>query len=263
MKLNAVTLAFVGLALGAALAYPNVQASPLEPDAKPTPCKTSKACFSESNQGTGAALKGISVNTTLGPFGSGAIIAQADGLGGIYSFSKQFYGGEFESGGSSYALIAATDSSSGTAFIAEGPAGRAYIDASGNVFATNYFTLGSDSTHKVVAAYSAATTRASLEDTGTAQLTKGTGAVRFDPAFERAIAVQDGYQVFLTPDGDVRAPLYVAQKFAHGFTVRESQGGRSSILFDYRIVARRAGSPDARLPEIQMPQIPRLVHGNS
>ncbi|HEX3456733.1 MAG TPA: hypothetical protein VHR97_02155 [Candidatus Baltobacteraceae bacterium] len=204
MKLTAVTLSLVGVALGATLAYPHVQASPLEPDAKP-PCKTSKACFSQSNQGTGAALKGISLDATLGNFGSGGVIAQADGLGGIYSFSKQFYGGEFESGSSSYALIAATDSSSGTAFIAERPAGRAYIN--------------------------------------------GAGAVRFDPAFERAIAV--------------RAPLYVAQKFARGFTVRESQGGRSSILFDYRIVARRAGSSEARLPEIQMPQLPRLARGNS
>ena len=67
-----------------------------------------------------------------------------------------------------------------------------------------------------------------------------------------------GYQVFLTPDGDVRGPLYVSQKFAGGFTVREAQGGRSSIFFDYRIVAHRAGSSDARLPVIQSPQAPPL-----
>ena len=89
-------------------------------------------------------------------------------------------------------------------------------------------------------------------------MSNGAGAVRSDLALSRIIDVQRGYQVFLTPDGDVRGPLYVSQKFAGGFTVREAQGGRSSTFFDYRIVAHRAGSSDARLPAIQSPQAPPL-----
>ena len=264
VKLNALVLSLLALAFGAVLAYPRVQASPLQPDAAPTPCNTTKACFSQTNHGSGSALKGVSLATKLGAFGSGAVLAQSDGAGGIYAFSKQFYGGEFESGAGNgtYALIAATDSTTGVAFIAEGPTGRAYVDASGNEYAPNYFLVSTPSADRAVAAYTAAETRASIEDTGTAQLTNGTGVVRFDAAFSRAIDVRNGYQVFLTPDGDVRAPLYVAQKFARGFTVRESERGRSSIFFDYRVVAQRAGSSDVRLPEIREPALPPLAHGN-
>lgn len=42
--------------------------------------------------------------------------------------------------------------------------------------------------------------------------------------------------------------LFVEGSFAGVAVVRESQGGRSSISFDYRIVARPAGATGARLP---------------
>lgn len=444
------------IAIGVALLQPQMRALATVPETAPAPCKKLKPCFTRTNQGAGAAIKGISLDSTIGKFGQAAILAQADGLGGVYSFSKQFYGGEFESGGSSYALVAATDNAAGTAFLAEGPhngagpeiqaisenpnpsatgaavvvraagltgvsasskqgyggefqsstgagvlgisttnsvgsfgqaailaqanglggvysyskefyggefetggatyaliaatdndqgvgflaegsphglgpevealsvrpelthqnqaaivaqayglsgvygfsslnAGGAFeslsgtslvaqadasngisfaaqgpggftiFDGSGNgnftgtVAAAGYITVSSQNGEKAVAAYGAAATRPLIEDVGTARLTNGVGVVRFDSALAGAIDVRNGYQVFLTADGDVRG-LYVAQKFARGFVIRESQGGRSSILFDYRIVAHRAGLPDARLPEIQVPKQPHLFH---
>ena len=454
-----ISLAAGGLAtvaLGVVLMHPQVRASSIVSETAPAPCKKLKPCFSQTNQGAGAAIKGISLDSTIGKFGQAAVLAQADGLGGVYAFSKQFYGGEFESGGATYALVAATDNAAGTAFLAEGPpngagpeiqaisqnpnpsatgaavvvqaaaltgvaasskqgyggkfqsstgagllgisttsslgsfgqaailaqanglggvysyskqfyggefendgatyaliaatdndqgiaflaegsahglgpeiegvsvrpelthqnqaaivaqadglsgvygfsnlnAGGAFesasgtslvaqadaaagisfaaqgpggftiFDGSGNgnfggtVSAAGFITVTAQRGDRANAAYDAASTRPSLEDTGTARLTNGIGIVHFDSALAQAIDVRNGYQVFLTADGDVRG-LYVAQKFARGFVVRESQNGRSSISFDYRIVAHRAGSPDARLPEIQLPVAPHLIH---
>lgn len=249
--------------LGVILTFPHVPASVLQPDAKATPCKTSNACFSQTNNGSGSALKGIALDAEVGAFGSGAVLAQASGSGGIYAFSNQLYGGDFESGGTTYALIAACDSANGILFIAEGPAGYANIGPSGAFLARGYFAAGPTRPGgRTAAAYAIATTRASIEDTGIAQLVNGAGSVRFDAAFARAADVSEGYQVFLTPDGSVRAPLYTPQKSAREFTVRESFGGRSSIFFDYRIVAHRAGAPDATLPVIQTPPLPQLARGN-
>jgi hypothetical protein len=44
--------------------------------------------------------------------------------------------------------------------------------------------------------------------------------------------------VFLTPEGDCHG-LYVRRKSANSFVVRELKGGKSSIVFAYRIVGRR------------------------
>jgi hypothetical protein len=52
--------------------------------------------------------------------------------------------------------------------------------------------------------------------------------------------------VFITPQGDT-AGLYVAQKTADGFAVRE-HAGRSNIAFDYRIVGEPYGAQEQRLP---------------
>lgn len=264
MKLSTFAVSIAALTAGAVLAYPRVQASTFEPAAKATPCNTKNACFVQTNHGSGPALKGISVDTMPAAFGSGAIIAQSNTAGAIYAFSKQFYAGEFESAGGNhtYALIAATDSIQGLSFIAEGPVGRVIIDGSGNVYAKGYVVISSDQGNGDHAAFAAATTSASIEDSGTAQLINGAGVVRFDSAFAGVIDVRNGYQVFLTTDGSVRAPLYVAQKFARGFTVRESEGGRSSVFFDYRIVAHRAGASYERLPVVNQPRGPMLQGGN-
>ena len=53
--------------------------------------------------------------------------------------------------------------------------------------------------------------------------------------------------MFLTPEGDNRG-LYVDHKTGAGFDVRESQGGRSTIAFSYRIVGKPLGSSAQRLP---------------
>jgi hypothetical protein len=63
----------------------------------------------------------------------------------------------------------------------------------------------------------------------------------------RAIDSSRGYRVLITPDGDNRG-LFVSNKGSAGFAVREAQGGRSTLAFDYRVVAYPIGGDAARLP---------------
>jgi hypothetical protein len=76
-----------------------------------------------------------------------------------------------------------------------------------------------------------------VEDVGSASLKNGAASVALNSALAQAIT-GNGYQVFVTPGGDCKG-LYVARKTAHGFEVRELGGGRSTVEFDYRIVAHR------------------------
>jgi hypothetical protein len=88
-----------------------------------------------------------------------------------------------------------------------------------------------------------------VEDFGQAQLVGGRTYVRIDPAFANIMEKSAAYLVFITPKGDNRG-LYVTNESATGFEVRESQGGRSTLAFDYRIVARPFGEHPVRLQMI-------------
>ncbi len=83
------------------------------------------------------------------------------------------------------------------------------------------------------------------EDFGTVRLRNGRALVKIDPTFAATTNTGVGYKVFLTPNGNTRG-LYVIRKTATTFEVRESNGGRSNISFDYRIVAKRRGYESIR-----------------
>jgi hypothetical protein len=55
------------------------------------------------------------------------------------------------------------------------------------------------------------------------------------------------YFVFLTPQGDSRG-LFISMKTPNGFQVRENERGRTTMAFDYRIVARPRDAQEGRLP---------------
>jgi hypothetical protein len=95
-----------------------------------------------------------------------------------------------------------------------------------------------------------------FEDFGAGRLVRGRAAIKLDPTF-RAV-VRGAYHVFLTPEGDCRG-LYVAAKSPRGFEVRELQGGRTSVPFSYRIVARRRDVTGPRFARVQPPKLPRGV----
>jgi hypothetical protein len=92
-----------------------------------------------------------------------------------------------------------------------------------------------------------------FEDFGSGTLVGGQAVVTIEPLFAQSVNLGVEYHVFLTPLGDCSG-LYVAEKTATGFTVRELNGGTSNIAFDYRIVAKRTGYEDMRL-ELAAPTV--------
>lgn len=97
-----------------------------------------------------------------------------------------------------------------------------------------------------LSAYATKTTQSNVEDSGTAQLVGGAAVVRLDPAYAQSLDMQTPYRVFLTPDADSHG-LYVAQKNATAFIVREMQGGHGTLSFDYRILGTAAGHAADRM----------------
>ena len=87
-----------------------------------------------------------------------------------------------------------------------------------------------------------------FEDAGSAHLANGEAVVNLESVFGQTVNSNIDYHVFLTPNGDCKG-LYVAQKSATSFVVRELGGGTSNIVFDYRIMAKRKGYEQIRLAD--------------
>ena len=127
------------------------------------------------------------------------------------------------------------------------------VYAKGYATASAMKTLQKTSTGRSVNTYAPQVSQPTLEDYGEAQLVNGVANVALEPTFADAINRTAGYLVTVTPEGDCRG-LYVALRSRAGFIVRELQGGRSSIAFSYRIVAKPFGDSSARLPLASIPR---------
>jgi hypothetical protein len=184
---------------------------------------------------------GISVAANIGD----GIDVTSKGNYGI--FSTAGYAGGFFSGGSA-GVLARSTGSGGIPLLLEGPSGTVfYVDDAGNIYAHgSLHPLAVTAGGTTVTAFSPTATAPTVEDSGSAQLVGGVAAVRLDPAFAATIDPRSGYRVFLTPGGDTRG-LFIASKSPAGFVVRESQGGRASVSFDYRILATTLGEAGQRM----------------
>jgi hypothetical protein len=91
-----------------------------------------------------------------------------------------------------------------------------------------------------------------FEDFGIGKVRKGKGVVRLDRGFAAVIGGGARYHVFITPRGDSKG-LYVSRQRREGFDVQEQQGGKSSIEFAYRVVARRKDVRATRLEKVKIP----------
>jgi hypothetical protein len=106
-------------------------------------------------------------------------------------------------------------------------------------------------------AYGEQSTLPTIEDVGSAQLVNGSATVAIAADFRQTVE-GSRYMVFLTPYGD-NAGLYIASRTPSEFVVRESRGGRSTLAFDYRIVAQRYGAHQGRLPHAASLGYPRAL----
>jgi hypothetical protein len=130
------------------------------------------------------------------------------------------------------------------------------LDCSGNLTVKGKIVSGSDavvaaksSAGPDLGAYQGRQTEPTIEDFGEGQLVDGRAAIQLNRDFASTIDRRATYLVFITPEGDNRG-LFVDKKTGDGFEVRESQQGRSTISFSYRIVARPFGSKESRLPPL-------------
>ena len=88
----------------------------------------------------------------------------------------------------------------------------------------------------------------------------GVANVALDPDFARTLSTATAYHVFFTPKADCRG-LYVARETSTGFEVHELGGGRSSVEFDYWVVAHHNNRPipapgDANLANVAVSDRP-------
>jgi len=101
---------------------------------------------------------------------------------------------------------------------------------------------------KKVALYAVEAPENWFEDAGSGELVNGSAVIRLERIFGQTVNTTLDYHVFLTPNGDCKG-LYVTKKTPTSFEVHELGGGKSSIAFDYRIMAKRKGYEDVRLAD--------------
>ncbi len=134
--------------------------------------------------------------------------------------------------------------------IGRGVYGSCFFDTSGNVICTGVKSAAVpiDGGSRHVALYAVEAPENWFEDVGSARLSSGSAVVHLEPTFAQTVNSSMEYHVFLTPKGDCKG-LYVTNETADSFEVHELAGGRTSIAFDYRIMARRKGYENIRLAD--------------
>jgi hypothetical protein len=195
-----------------------------------------------------------------GPLGSG-VLGEAEGSAGVGVYgatsNKDAYGIEaYTNGSGGTALDAELASDTGTIIEANSlnGLGEFSVDANGNgtflgtVTAAGFKDAVQRRDGGRVSASVSLAPSSTIEDTGTARMSNGIGIVHLASDFANTLDISQGYQVFLTPDGETRGWLYIARKFEGGFIVREAEHGRSSVDFDYRVVAHPLGASGQRFP---------------
>jgi hypothetical protein len=88
-----------------------------------------------------------------------------------------------------------------------------------------------------------------FEDFGSAQLVNGVAVIQLDRDFIQTANTEKDYRVFAEPNGECKG-LYVTNKAANSFEVRELGGGSSNIRFDYRITAIRRNYETVRFADL-------------
>ena len=184
------------------------------------------------------------------------------GVDGVYGVSGNAYGAgvaginngsgngvyAYSSGG--YALLSYTDNLHSASAYFGGQSGHCDVDAFGDLSCSGSKSavVPVDGGSRQVALYAIEAPENWFEDFGSGRLSNGEAVIHLEPTFAQTINTGVDYHVFPVPNGDCQG-LYVAEKTANGFVVRELGGGKANIAFDYRIVARRKGYENIRLAD--------------
>ncbi len=192
---------------------------------------------------TGAKVSGVGVWGDTNQSHLVAVLGSADdGYAGVFENNSE----------GNFTLSVSNDSpsSDAQAFNAGSLHGWCHIDTSGNLLCTGSKSavVPVDNGTRKIALYAVEAPENWFEDAGSGQLSGGAATVTLEPTFAETVNTGVEYHVFLTPKGDCKG-VYVANETPQSFEVHELSGGRSSIAFDYRIMARRKGYETIRLAD--------------
>jgi hypothetical protein len=188
-------------------------------------------------------ISGGGVWGDAGPtFANGGIVGTADD-----GYSGVFYN---DSPSGITTLLVESLNSSSLILDAEGPTGSCWVEGSGNLSCsgTKNAVVPLDGGKRSVALSAIESPQNWFEDTGAAELVNGTAVVTLDSDFIQTVNSEMDYKVFPVPNEDCKG-LYVTNKTAKSFEVRELGGGTSSIRFDYRIMALRRKYENVRFAD--------------
>jgi hypothetical protein len=208
---------------------------------------TGAGVFSKST--SGIAVDAVSssndaVDATTAAGDGVSALSSGSGFAGVYADSTGSAGyGVYATG---VHIAVSGQSSSGYPFVGSGSSGVVFfVDHSGDLYYAGTLSTAVATPHGTVGRmYVPKSTMQTMEDFGSGSLVNGSGTVHLDASFAQMMD-GTGYQVFLTPEGDCNG-LYIAQKNASSFVVRELHAGHASLAFDYRIVARQYGHSSDR-----------------
>ncbi len=151
-----------------------------------------------------------------------------------YTNSSQVGGGQMYYGGYMYSGGSSSNSS--------------YAYAGARYNGTNYKIIGNGTVSTIVedtngdkkVMFAAEAPEVLFEDYGTGQLVNGTANIQIDPILSNNIVVNNAHplKVFIQLEGECNG-VFVTNKSANGFTVKELQGGSANAAFSYHIVANR------------------------
>jgi hypothetical protein len=213
-----------------------------------------------SSNGSGMGSYGVYGQATgstggIGVLGSCSNDANSVGMYGQSATGKGFLGFSGSVNG-----VGATGVNTTTGIGLYGVSSGGYAGVfSGNVYVTGALTVAGAKSAAVRGAgglqrvYSVESPESWFEDFGSGELSSGSATVSLEPGF--AAIVSRDYRVFLTPLGESNS-LYVSSKSGSGFAVHESNGGKSNVGFDYRVVARRRDIAGGRLERVDAPALP-------
>lgn len=207
-------------------------------------CLNSSPTIEAVSDGAGEGVQSFTSGQLAGRFENNGGSPQGDGVE-IYG---QYIGliSRAPAGGGTYPYVA-TDLNNNDLF---------YIDGNGNVYYHgSLINFARTRDGNIADTFETTSTTPSIEDNGTARLSFGIAHVALNPAFARTIDPGRPYQVMITPGGDTRG-LYVMQKGSTYFTVREVEGGHSSISFDYHVYATKLGYANNQMTEMS----PSMLH---
>lgn len=202
--------------------------------------------------GTGSTISstGSALGGAAGVWGDTAV-----GNAGVTGTADDAYAGTFYNESNDFSTLylqnLGTGGTGAATLVAQGQSGVCSMDTGGNLGCSGEVitAAGVDNGARKVALYSMQSPENWFEDFGSGTLRNGAASIALDPTFAQTVNTGTEYHVFLTPNGDCKG-LYVSQKSAGSFEIRELGGGHSSVAFDYRIVAKRNGYEKVRLTDV-------------